>query len=241
MSHVIGELRSAAIRLANLGFQTLVFAADHGHMLVPEVLPGDVLPSPPGAWLLKKRRSLLGRAQGAAPGVLMLPARDVGIVGPADDFAVATGFKTFKDGAGYFHEGLSLQECVVPVVVVRLQRAQATGGGERVTISYRSDRFTSSVIGLKLRLDASLFNATLTVRLGAFDGSGPKARQVGQAAECDARDPATGEITLQAGVETPVPLVVDADFTGPRVEVRAIDPRTGAVLHRLTLKNDRLV
>jgi hypothetical protein len=76
-----------------------------------------------------------------------------------------------------------------------------------MTISYRSNGFTSSVIGLKLRLDASLFNATLTVRLGVFDGCGPKARQVGQAAECDARDPATGEITQQAGVEALWPVM----------------------------------
>lgn len=241
MSNVIGELRDAAVRLADLGFQTLVFAADHGHMLVPEVLPGDVLSIPPGAWLLKKRRALLGRAQGSAPGVLTLSARDAGIIGPVDDFAVASGFKTFRDGAGYFHEGVSLQECVVPIVVALPQRPQAASGGERVTIGYRSDRFTSSVIGLKVELTASLFNTELTIRLEVFDSSGPKARLVGQVAECDARNPATGEITLRAGTETPVPLVIDTDYAGPRVEIRAIDPRTGVVLHRLTLKNDRLV
>jgi hypothetical protein len=46
MSDVIGELRSAATRLAALGFGTLVFAADHGHVLVPETLPGDVVSEP---------------------------------------------------------------------------------------------------------------------------------------------------------------------------------------------------
>jgi hypothetical protein len=211
--------------------------------LVPEVLPGDVLPVPPGEWLLKKRRSLLGRTQAASPGVLLLPARDVGIVGPPDkiaEFAAASGFKTFTEGGGYFHEGLSLQECIVPVVVVRLQMPQATPAGETVKITYRSDRFTSSVVGLKILLSCGLFESSLTIRLEAFDGTTPKAKLVGQAADCDARNPVTGEITLQPG-ENAVPLVIDADYGGRQVEVRATDPRTAAILDRLTLKNDRLV
>ncbi|MBI2940593.1 MAG: PglZ domain-containing protein [Chloroflexi bacterium] len=239
MSEVIGELQSAAIRLASLGFQTLVFAADHGHMLVPEILPGDVLVTPPGRWLARKRRSLLGQAQASPPGVIILRAQDVGILGPVDDFAVAADFKTFQGGAGYFHEGLSLQECIVPVVVVRAQKAQMTSAGEQVTITYRSDRFTSSVIGLKLTL-RSMFTTSLPARLEAYDGSGPKAKTVGQAGDCDARDPSTGEIVLPKDVETPVPVVVDPDFQGPSLEVRAIDPRTGAVLARLSLKNARI-
>ncbi|HVA90310.1 MAG TPA: PglZ domain-containing protein [Chloroflexota bacterium] len=242
MTEILGELRAAATRLTDLGFQTLVFAADHGHMLLPEVPAGDALPTPSGDWLLKTRRSLLGRAHGAPSGVLRLSARDVGIIGPIDDYVTASGFRTFKDGAGYFHEGLSLQECVVPVVTARLQQTRTTGGGEQVAITYRSERFTSAVISLKVLLsNASLLSAALAVRVEAFDGGGLKARVVGLAADCDARNPATGEIVLRAGVEAAVPLVIDNDFSGSKIEVRAADPRTGAVLARLTLKNDRMV
>jgi hypothetical protein len=241
MTEVLGELRSAAARLANLGFQTLVFATDHGHMLLPEVAAGDALPTPAGDWLLKTRRSLLGRAHSAAPGVLRLAARDVGIVGAIDDYVTAAGFKTFNAGAGYFHEGLSLQECIVPVVVVRLQKAQPTSGGEQVTLTYNKDRFTTTVISLKATLtNASLISQSVDVRIQAFDGTTAKASVVGVAAECDARNPDTGEIILQAGVETAIPLVIDSDFSGAKIEVRATDPRTGAVLARLPLKNGRL-
>jgi hypothetical protein len=41
-------------------------------------------------------------------------------------------------------------------------------------------------------------------------------------------------------VETQVPLIIDPDFQGSRIEVRAIDPRTGAILARLSLKNARM-
>ncbi len=239
MSEVISELRTAAIRLASIGFQTLVFAADHGHMLVPEILAGDALTVPAGTWLLKTRRSLLGQSQATHPGMLNLQAQHIGIVGPVIEYVAATDFKTFGHHAGYFHEGLSLQECIIPVVTAYLSKAQTTIGDEQVAITYRSDHFTSAVVGLKFML-MSLFTPSLSIRLDAFDGPGPKALSVGQAGDCDARDPITGEIKLQSGVETQVPLIIDPDFQGSRVEVRAIDPRTGAVLARLSLKNARM-
>ncbi len=241
MTEVLGELRGAATRLANLGFQTLVFAADHGHMILPEVAAGDALSAPAGEWLLKTRRSLLGRAHSTAAGILRLPARDVGIVGSIEDYVTAMGFKTFNAGAGYFHEGLSLQECIVPAVVVRLQKAQPLGGGEQIALTYSKDRFTTTVISLKAKLvNASLVSQSVDVRVEAYDGVGPKARMVGVAAECDARNADTGEITLQAGVETAVPLVIDSNFTGSRIEIRATDPRTGAIFAKLSLKNGRM-
>lgn len=248
MTDVLAELRTAVQRLIGLGFRTLVFAADHGHVLVPEILPGDVLPTPPGDWKAKKRRSMLGRSRASAPGVLVLPAGRVGIVGPPElaDFAVAAGFKTFVDGPGYFHEGLSLQECVIPVVTLRAHGSPATppfgaaAGVDQVAITYRADRFTSSVVGLKLSLtSAPMFSETVAIRLEAFDAKDTK-KVVGHAADCDAYDPKTGEVTLPADREVGVPLLVDTDFSGPRVVVRATDPRTGAVLGRLTLKNGRL-
>jgi hypothetical protein len=124
-------------------------------------------------------------------------------------------------------------------VVARVRAPQVSGGGEQITISYRSDRFTSSVVGLKL-LMTSMLSESLSVRLEAFDGSGQGATAVGEAGDCDARDPLTGEVLLRAGDETAVPLVIDPDFRGPTIEVRASDPRTGAVLYRLPLKNARL-
>jgi hypothetical protein len=247
MSDVLGELRVATRRLIGLGFQTLVFSADHGHVLLPEVPAGDVLPAPPGDWKARKRRSLLGKSIAPAPGVLVLEAERVGILAPADlaDFATASGFKTFQAGEGYFHEGLSLQECIVPVVALRatssVNSAGAASGAEQVAISYRSNRFTSPVIGLKLTLaSAPMFADTVAVRLEAFAGRDARAVIVGHAADCDALDPRTGEVNLKPGEETQVPLSVDGDFSGPGIDIRATDPRTGAILGRLSLKNGRM-
>ena len=40
------------------------------------------------------------------------------------------------------------------------------------------------------------------MRIEAFDGSGPKAKLVGEAADCEARDPATRLVTLTKESET---------------------------------------
>jgi hypothetical protein len=161
----------------------------------------------------------------------------VGIVGPPKEFVVPTGMRTLIAGQGYFHEGPSLQECLVPIIVLHARGRKLNGtGAEVVEIRYRSDRFTSRVIGVKVWFNA-LLSDSLTVRINAYNGLGPKAKIVGEAADCDARDPATGLVTLEKDKETQVPVRIHDDFAGPFVEIRVTDPITGAILHRLKLKN----
>jgi hypothetical protein len=237
MSDIIGEVRIATDRLIGMGFETFIYAADHGHVLFPEVAPGGVVQHPPGEWKTVKRRCLLGSCIARAPGVMLFPAPHVGIMGPVNEFAVPTGFSAFVAGHGYFHEGLSLQECLIPVVVLQARGRRPTGkGAEEVEIRYRADRFTSRVVGVKVWFNA-LLGDSLIVRIDAYDGSGPKAKVVGEAADCDARDPAPGLVTLTKGKETQVPVRIHDDFTGPSVEIRATDPTTGSIFHRLKLEN----
>ena len=91
-------------------------------------------------------------------------------------------------------------------------------------------------MGVKIWFNSLLSNS-LTVRVEAYDGSGAKAKLVGEAADCEARDPATRLVTLNKGVETQVPVRIQDDFTGANVEIRATDAATGAVFHRLKLKS----
>lgn len=85
------------------------------------------------------------------------------------------------------------------------------------------------------------FNAlladSLTVRIDAYDGPGPKAKIVGEAADCDARDPSTRLVKLEKGKERQVPIRIHDDFSGPSVEIRATEPTTGTIFDHLELKN----
>jgi hypothetical protein len=242
MSGILGEFVTATNRLSRLGFTTFIFVADHGHVLLPEVPAGDAISRPPGEWSLVKRRSLLGHSTGSVSGVIVLKTEHLGIHAPVPELAVATGFRVFKSGSGYFHEGMSLPECVLPVVVVNVVPVpDSSAMGTEVSLHYRSDRFTSRVIGLKVFFN-SLFNESLVIRLEAYAGSGSKAKVVGEAADCDARDPVTGLITLQRGQHTQIPLRLDDDFEDRSIEVRAVDASgSGVVLARLQLQNAMLM
>ncbi len=242
MSDMLGDLKAAANQLVRLGFGRLIIAADHGHLLLPEILPGDVLSQPPaGEWALSKRRVRLGQQVREGPGTRLFDARRLGIQGDIADLAMPDGLGVYGDGSGYLHGGLSLQEAVIPVIVLKAAPRPSDLGstGNVFEIRYAKKSFTSSAIGLKVFYN-SLLTPQMRVRVEAFDGPGANANKVGEPAECDARDEITHEIILQAGQETPVPLLLERDFRGPFVEVRVTNPDAPVVWARLTLQNGML-
>jgi hypothetical protein len=235
MSGTLEDIRVVCERLARLGFQRLILAADHGHVLLPEVPPGDVVSEAPGDWDISKRRCRLGQHRSSATGVIVISAQKLGIQGPVAEMAFPSGFCIFKAGQGYFHEGISLQECVVPVLVVDVALRQPEPGKPQIGLHYRSDRITSRVASVRAQLTSLFQDASVEVRIQVFEGSGARAKKIGEAADCDARDPATGLVTLK-GEEAQIPVRIADDYLGEELEVRAIDLATGTALARLKLK-----
>lgn len=241
LSDVIGDIAAAVRWVVSQGVDRVVISADHGHMMLPEIPAGDVVQTPPGGWLENKRRCRLGSGLSGSAGTVTLKAGHVGIQGDVQEVCLPIGFRVFSEGEGYFHGGLSLQEAVVPVIVFRAGREkQATAGKPEIDVRYRSDKFTSRVIGLKFHLQSDMFGTPARVRVEAYDGSGAKAKVVGEAADCEARDEKTREVTLQAGKETPVPVLIDPDFDGAEIEIRVSDPQTRVVWAKRKLKNAML-
>lgn len=245
LSDIIGDIATAVRWVVSQGFNCVVISADHGHMMLPEIPAGDVVQAPPGGWLENKRRCRLGSGLSGAPGTVTLTTGHVGIQGDVQEVCLPIGFRVFSEGDGYFHGGLSLQEAVVPVVVFRAgQEKPSTAGKPEIDIRYRSDKFTSRVIGLAIvnavKQLSAFGNPPITVRIETYDGTGAKARIVGEAADCEARDEKTHEVTLQANKETPVPVLVDPDFDGAEIEIRVSDPRTRVVWAKRKLKNAML-
>jgi hypothetical protein len=91
ISSILDDVTAVAQRLARAGVRRMVFAADHGHVLVNEIVAGDVLQGPPGKWPVAKRRSRVGFASGVADGVRVVKAAQLGMAGPLGAFAVAPG------------------------------------------------------------------------------------------------------------------------------------------------------
>lgn len=241
LSDVIGDIAAAVRWAVSQGVDRVVISADHGHMMLPEIPAGDVVQTPPGGWLENKRRCRLGSGLSGSAGTVTLKAGHVGIQGDVQEVCLPIGFRVFSEGEGYFHGGLSLQEAVVPVIVFRAGREkQTTAGKPEIDVRYRSDKFTSRVIGLKFHLQSDMFGTAARVKIEAYDGTGTKAKVIGEAADCEARDEKTREVTLQAGKETPVPVLLDPDFDGAEIEIRVSDPQTRVVWAKRKLKNAML-
>ena len=241
MTKVMQDLRSVAMRLIDLGFTAHVFASDHGHVQFADVLPSDAIAPPDGEWLLTKRRVRLGTPPIHAPGVLVVAPDRVGLDAPVSSVAFAQGFHTYERGTGFFHEGLSLQECVLPVVSLRAAppSSPSTAPGDHVTLVYPRNHFANSVISVRVGL-VSLLNPSLRVRVEAYDGTGIDAAMIASASECDGLDVATQEVALTAGREVSVPLLIPTNLPGRSIEVRVTDPRTLATYQRKTLTDTRL-
>lgn len=239
LSEVLPEIVTVARRVAELGYTRLVLAADHGHILLSEIPPGDVVQKPAGEWLLAKRRCCLGHGTTVGDGTLVIKADRVGISGDVEELCVPRGFKVFSAGEAYFHEGLSLQEAVVPVIIVHARVSAAMKADASIELRYRSNKFTSRVIGMKL-VYSSLFPDPVQVRVDAYDGSTAKANKVGEAADCEMRDEATHHVTLKPTVETQVPVLLDSEFSGSKIEIRVIDPQTEVVWAKCELRNAML-
>jgi hypothetical protein len=240
MTDVVSDAATAIRRLSTLGFTRFVVTADHGHVLVPEVLAGEVVKAPDGDWPLRKRRCVLGQGSTAAPGTAVFKAEDVGIQGDAAEFCVPMGLKVFTACEGYFHEGLSLQECLVPVVTIHAV-VRAVGQGDReIVLSYGKKSFTSRVIGAKVQYQA-LLPEPIQVLVQVFGDVGGQTRQIGEAADCPERDESTHVVTLEPRKDVTVPVLIDQDFAGEKVEIRVSDPGTGVIWAKLSLKNEMMI
>jgi hypothetical protein len=229
---VIGNIVAAADRLAEAGFTYAVVVADHGHVLTYELPPGEVQTKPTGSFAVEKRRCLLGKATAVPDGAVTLTAAKAGIPGDLPEIAFARGLRSFVAGASYFHEGLSLQECVVPVISFRLKAATSS---ERpsVALSYKSVKFTSLVFQVTLQ-NTSLFDCTVAIEVVDPNAKGENAGSIGEFAH---RDEHTGEVHLPGATDIGVPVVVKK-VSAKSVLIRVIDPKTGVEFATLTLKNE---
>jgi hypothetical protein len=237
----VREIQIALNRLADAGFAMAVLATDHGFCWFDSAGSGDAIPKPAdGQWVEVKNRSLLGDGQ-PNPQVICVEASHVGIRGDVARYVTARGLATFTKGVRYFHEGLSLQECLLPVVLVGLKPSPKKAIASRVELhlTYRGAN-TGTITTLRPSVEVSLPQndlfgpAEVTFVLEAFD---PEGKQVAKAASSPFTDPATGEVRMQRGQSIKVPIRIEEGFNG-KFELRAANPGTGEIYSTLKLTTD---
>jgi hypothetical protein len=218
---------AAIHKLRGLGFQEAIVVTDHGFYLNTAAEAGDVCAKPPGKWLAVHDRMLLG--DGAADSAnVVLSAENLGIRGDFSQVALPRAMVAYRAGQAYFHGGASLQEALVPVLVVRLAAVvPEMGARPSVTLSYKRDSKKITTRRPVIVVEAGpgdLFSRdkSFEVLLEAHSQSGDV---VGEAQPGGAVNAATRTVTLTPNAVLQVALKMDEAFQG-KFTVKALDPTT---------------
>ena len=236
---LIKDIFKGIDKLKRLEFKRIIIATDHGFILQYEQEPGSVVPKPDGDWAVEKPRCLLGRGA-ANPGTVALNPADVGIKANFPSYIVPKTLGTFQKGVLYSHQGLSLQECVLPLITIEIKDERAEYASPfTVTLDYKqgkTDTITSRrpMIAVSVVVDGlDFFPALIQVQLEAYDLESGKT--VGEPAACPQLDSATKLLRLELGKAVKIPLRMKEDFEG-QFEVKALDPINQVTYHLIKLK-----
>ncbi len=235
---ILRKIQLAVNKLAEAGFTRAILTADHGFAWMQSTSAGNAVKKPSGEWEMAKDRALLGEGS-ADTHSMILKTAEAGLRSSIAQIAFPRGMATYTAGVTYFHGGISPQECILPVLDVRLKPPQATAPAQRVdiTLTYRGSTrgtVTTLIPTLELSYPADdLFGpASVRLLLQALDKSG---KIVGQAAASALVDPASREIHLERGKSIKIPLRLTEGFEG-ECKVVAIDPASGATYATIKLE-----
>jgi hypothetical protein len=246
MDDMLAYLRRAVRILSDHGIQTIVLAADHGHLFADEVGEDMKIEAPGGQAEDLHRRIWVGVGGTSEPSYLRTALASLGV---ESEFDIATPwtFACFKVKGGaraYFHGGLSPQELIVPVVAltskvrrtdfksVPLMQWTLTPGTAKLTTRFFSVRIAGA------HSESTLFGweppkVRVEVRANKKCVSKPVSASYGF-------EDATGEVTLKVAeqdakrIEPNTVKVMLAEEIAPKtVSVVLLEAATGAELARL--------
>lgn len=224
---VLGECK-------RLKFDMAVFVADHGFMLQPLFRMGDMIGKPAGDVLLEESRLLAGMLNDSPLTLSFSPAQ-LGADIPVMKLVYAKDYTLFRKGDVYFHEGLSLQENVVPIITVGLQEEHSRQQC-KLTLQYKG-KDSGTVYTRRPLIDINtffpdLFSEDVLVRIKV---TGDNDAVVGYP-EDKFYDAVTELVNIPSGAAmVRQPVAIDEDYAGQHLTITALDPETNATLSVLKL------
>ena len=240
---IIRDIVKGINKAESMGFQRAVIATDHGFVLLQEQEAGNVVPRPPGKWLIEKTRCCLGQGEPDGNNVV-LPREQVGIPGEFRDYAAPKTLVPYTRGTLYYHEGLSLQECVLPCLSVELKIQAKKRAAPELQITYKqgkTEKITTRTPVVDIawpqdELDVTGEEHEIEVLLEAVDAKG---KVVGWVRSGQTVNAATQGVRIRPGQIVSVGLRMGDDFSGSFV-VRLIDPATQTLIAELNLRTSYL-
>ena len=175
---------------------------------------------------------------------LVMKGAELGIPGDVEDFAAPKTLVPYSRGVMYYHEGLSLQECVLPCLSVQLEAADKKArksSPPRLTLTYRqgkTDRITSRRPVVDLAWPQGDFfsdEGEMEVVVEVIDS---KENIVGSVSASQSVNPATGGVRIKPGVALAISLKMEDEFSGA-FTVRVLN-QASVMLAELKLKTGYL-
>jgi hypothetical protein len=173
-----GEIASLVDRIQRLlahGWQQVAVVTDHGWLYLPGGLPKVDLP----AHLTEGGKTRKARCARLAIGSSTTMQTVPWTWNPAVSIAIPPGSTAFQAGQVYEHGGVSPQECVTPMIVVRSAAGPAVSSAAlSPTVRWRGLRAVVSVSGapagasVDLRRKAGDSSTSLVEAVAALDGDG---------------------------------------------------------------------
>jgi PglZ domain len=245
MDSALGKLARAFRVLVDLGVQRIVVAADHGYIFAEELDTPLSVPAPGGQTADLHRRVWIGKGGHAHENVLRVSARELNLGGDLE-LATPFGLAGFSAGGGrgYLHGGLSLQELIIPVLVIRPAAAAApvvsaqiewslTPGSAKLATRFFSVTIGGKAVGMfelvppRVRVEIRARNRSVSLPVTASYGF----------------QEATGEIELRRKSDEPnelepntVALRIIGEIDQKAVSVLLIDSRTDQTLKKLEVE-----
>jgi hypothetical protein len=241
MDGILGHLRRGIRILSENGVKSLVLAADHGHLFADEIGEGMKIEAPGGKTEDLHRRVWIGVGGTSEPSYLRT---SLSSLGTESEFDIATPwtFACFKSKGGaraYFHGGLSPQELIIPVILLKpIQKAGTPRGGVEWTLTPGASKLTTRFFSVQIagaQTERSLFGfeppkVRIEVRANKKCISVPVSASYGF-------EDATGEVKLKAAEQDPtriepntVAVMIEEEVTQKTVGIHLVDASTGAEL-----------
>jgi hypothetical protein len=229
MDDMLEQLRRSIRILAKLGVEHFIITADHGYLFADQLDPGMLMDSPGGTILELHPRVWIGKGGTDAKGYVRVAASQLEFGGDPE-MAFPHGLACFrvKGGVGgYFHGGISLQEMVIPVAVLRSKASVAGGAATEIRVKLEfgkpaiNNRFFSMVATLEVH---GLFPPE-EVRIRAAVLSNKK--EVGFCAMAAyGYEEGSREITLRPKKPNALTFMISEDGGVEKVTVQIMDCRT---------------
>ena len=235
MSQVLSNLHGALRRLANAGIEEFIVVADHGYLMRNDVSDAMKLDIPSGDVVVEHRRCVIGRNLGRGDHFVVLRCAEIGLGGDLE-LAFPRGVNVFRVSGGnlaYLHGGLSLQECVIPVLRYVPAAAQETGGKARLEVTVVGGKVTNRYFPVMLSYQASdLFDQDKSrrFRLELVSDGDVVGRPLGAT---EGYREAGNEIELRSGQESAVTIGITGELDGQgELELRVFDAQLGETVKK---------